>query len=202
MPHDKQKYLTFSELKKREKEGSDYQIHFRLGKSGIAVMAPHGGGIEPGTTEIADALAGHVHSFYSFEGIKRCRNLELHITSKHFDETLGITIAQNSETIVAIHGCKGDERAVYLGGRDLPLIERVKKSLKNADFLVKESPRFPGMSPWNICNRSQFCKGVQLEISAGLRRLMFEDLPRLERKRITKVFVNFVFALKGALALR
>ncbi len=47
-----------------ETKGKDYRIHLRHGKSGILVMAPHGGGIEPGTTEIADAVAGAERSFY------------------------------------------------------------------------------------------------------------------------------------------
>ena len=57
-------------------------------------MAPHGGGIEPGTTEIAEAVAGHEHTFYSFSGVKARGNSVLHITSSRFDEPEGIAIAK------------------------------------------------------------------------------------------------------------
>ena len=46
------KYRNFQELKRHEKEGTDYEICARKGSSGIAVMAPHGGGIEPGTMDM------------------------------------------------------------------------------------------------------------------------------------------------------
>jgi len=77
-----EKYSNFEELKKKEKEGQDYQIQYRQGRTGIAVIAPHGGGIEPGTSEIADRVAGEDHAFYSFEGWKRqgkdCHNTRLY----------------------------------------------------------------------------------------------------------------------------
>jgi len=34
-------------------------------------MAPHGGGIEPGTIDIADAIARSEYTFYAFQGIKK-----------------------------------------------------------------------------------------------------------------------------------
>ena len=187
-------------LRQREKEGEDYRIHVRFGKTGILVMAPHGGGIEPGTTEIADKVAGREHSFYSFEGCKAEKNLNLHMTSRCFDEPAGIRMAEHSETILAIHGCKGDERAVYIGGRDRVLRKKVRQALEKAHFLVRENPKFPGKNPFNICNRSRSGMGVQLEMTSGLRRLMFEDLSRLKRKITTHGFEDFVMSLRGALS--
>lgn len=195
-----EKYHNYRELRKNEKEGKDYQILFRLGGSGIAVMAPHGGGIEPGTSEIADMVAGDDHTFYSFEGLKQKRSLDLHITSRHFDEPLGIRIARSSRTIVAIHGCKERERIIYVGGRDGILKENIKDALTNANFWVQENPSYPGIDPSNICNRSRLEKGVQLEVSMGLRRQMFRDLSRTDRKNTTRLFEEFVSALRGALS--
>lgn len=43
--------------------------------------APHGGGIEPGTSEIADAIGGERGSFYTFGGLKSSGTADLHITS-------------------------------------------------------------------------------------------------------------------------
>ena len=113
------------------------------------LIPPHGGGIEPGTTEIADAVAGNQHIFYSFEGLKDKGNLDLHITSRHFDEPVAIRIAENSDTILALHGCEGNEKVVYIGGRDEILKKRARDALESANILVIESPRFSGKSPLN-----------------------------------------------------
>ena len=45
-------YRNFQQLQENETLGLDYRIRWRDGSSGIVVMAPRGGGIEPGTTEI------------------------------------------------------------------------------------------------------------------------------------------------------
>src|SRR5512146_2632013 len=105
-------YKSFAELSRCEKEGLDYHIRMRLGRSGIAVMAPHGGDIEPGTSELADAIAARDHTFYSFEGARSTENLRLHLTSTRFDEPEGVKVASLSQVIVAIHGCKGKEPMV------------------------------------------------------------------------------------------
>jgi phage replication-related protein YjqB (UPF0714/DUF867 family) len=62
-----EKYNSFSDLSRKETAGVDYHVIQRAGGSGITVMSIHGGAIEPGTTEIADAVAGEMHSFYSKE---------------------------------------------------------------------------------------------------------------------------------------
>lgn len=194
------KYSSYSELKINEREGKDYQIKFRHGASGIAVIAPHGGGIEPGTTEIAEAVAGDGHSFYSFCGLKGRNNGDLHITSVQFDEPVVVRMASKLDTIVAIHGCRGDEEAVYVGGRDWSLRRRFLRVLNDLGVLALEDRRFPGMRPENVCNRSRSGKGVQLEISTGLRRLMFRDLLYRDRSRCTERFASLVSALRGVLA--
>lgn len=193
-------YESFEKLKQKEQEGKDYRIRYRYGTSGILVMAPHGGGIEPGTTEIAYGVAGEEHSFYSFEGLKPHGNLNLHITSRRFDEPIGVNLSKNSEILLVIHGCQGGERAVYIGGRDRMLRERVENSLINANFSVQENPRFPGLHHRNICNRGRSRMGVQLEISMGLRGMMFHNISRIERKLTTKFFDEFLMALRQALS--
>jgi phage replication-related protein YjqB (UPF0714/DUF867 family) len=193
------KYNNYRQLNENETKGRDCLIHFRHAKSGILVMAPHGGGIEPGTTEIADAVAGMEHSFYCFDGVKRLDNWDLHITSRQFDEPIGIDIAKNSQTIVTMHGCKEKGKIIYIGGRDKPLKEKIIKATKLAGFAVKESSRHPGINELNICNRSRTGRGVQLEISMGLRLTMFQDISRMKRKKTTEVFDKFVNAVRSAL---
>ena len=79
-------YKSFKELREREVEGRDYRIRINLKEGCVLVMAPHGGKIEPGTAEIAEAIAGHNYSFYSFEGLKADGNSVLRIESHLFDE--------------------------------------------------------------------------------------------------------------------
>jgi phage replication-related protein YjqB (UPF0714/DUF867 family) len=52
-------------LKRNENDGEDYTILYGEVPSKIAIMAFHGGGIEPGTIDIADYLAGCDYTFYS-----------------------------------------------------------------------------------------------------------------------------------------
>jgi poly-gamma-glutamate hydrolase-like protein len=61
-----------------------------------ALVAPHGGGIEPGTSELADAIAASDLSFYTFEGLKPSGNTDLHITSTRFDEPMCLTLLASS----------------------------------------------------------------------------------------------------------
>jgi phage replication-related protein YjqB (UPF0714/DUF867 family) len=192
-------YRSYRELLEDEAEGEDFRIHWRRGRSGILVMAPHGGGIEPGTTEIADAVAGTDHSFYSFEGIKIRGNAILHVRSGNFDEPIGVRLAAESETVVTIHGCRGMEEHVYIGGRHTHQKEIVREKLLTASFAVLESTRFPGLSRGNICNRCRGGRGVQLEISAGMRRSLFQDISRLRRKEVTAAFDRLVATLRDAL---
>jgi phage replication-related protein YjqB (UPF0714/DUF867 family) len=189
-------YRSYHELKEVEREGRDYRVDFRKKSSSLAILAPHGGDIEPGTSEIADALAGDSHSFYSFEGIKRHKNNHLHISSSLFDEPTGLDVASNAETVITVHGCKGEDNVVYVGGRDMGLKERVIRELDSADFFVRESRRYPGMRKSNLCNRGRSGKGVQVEISFGLRKRMFKSLYRKGRQEPTRIFERFVMALK------
>jgi len=64
------KYANFIELEQNEREGEDYTILLRKSNSNFAIIAPHGGGIELGTIDLADAVASNDHAFYAFKGIK------------------------------------------------------------------------------------------------------------------------------------
>lgn len=81
-------YSNFRYMQQEEQNGFDYVIRCGRSDSKIAVIAPHGGGIEPGTTEIAEAIAGDRYSFYTLEGKKEEGNKRLHIASERFDEDM------------------------------------------------------------------------------------------------------------------
>jgi phage replication-related protein YjqB (UPF0714/DUF867 family) len=139
-------------------------------------MAIHGGGIEPGTTQIGDAIAGRAHTFYSFLGIKERENRKLHIESRRFDEPVAQETAVSAETVLTIHGCRETDATVYIGGRDLHLKAAITEALARLDVPVREDPRHPGTQPDNICNRGRSGRGVQLEFSSGIRQRLFSDL--------------------------
>ncbi len=194
-------YHDFQDLDMHEEEGRDYQILSRFGSSGIAVMAPHGGDIEPGTSELAEAIAGKEHAFYSFEGLKPKGNRNLHLASVSFDESTGVRLAKASETVLTIHGCKKDEPLIFIGGLDDELKSRIRDMLLKRAFPVQKSPNYPGRNPMNICNLGRRDKGVQLEMSSGLRKLLFKDLSRAGRKEKTEDFENLVKAVRDVIGV-
>jgi len=198
---DIDKYTGFKELTRHEIEGVDYVILARKGTSSIAVIAPHGGGIEPGTADIADAVAADRHTFSAFKGIKKTGNAILHITSDRFDEPTALKIAEQARMVITIHGCRGQEERVYVGGRDDAVKKRVINALNRAGFHAEESlkPGLRGKNPENICNRCRTGLGVQIEISKGLRTRMFEGLGKRSIRKKTETFYSFVRVLRDAI---
>jgi phage replication-related protein YjqB (UPF0714/DUF867 family) len=194
------RYQDYGMLRAAEREGVDYRIHVSRGTSGLAVMAPHGGDIEPGTSEIATALATRGHSLYLFEGTKSRGNRYLHLASTRFDEPHAIRVALESETVVTIHGCGEQEVMVLLGGLNVPLVSHVRNSLTSAGFLVESREGLQGVHPDNLCNRGKSGGGVQIELSSGLRKTLFLDLTRSGRRWTTTVFDCFAATLRSALA--
>jgi phage replication-related protein YjqB (UPF0714/DUF867 family) len=78
-------YVGFADLAKHQRRGRDFEILICRLSSRVAVIAPHGGGIERGTSEIARAIAGEDFNVYALEGIKPTGNYKaLHLTSRLF----------------------------------------------------------------------------------------------------------------------
>jgi phage replication-related protein YjqB (UPF0714/DUF867 family) len=194
------RYGSFAELSRHEKEGIDFRITLRSGASGIVAVAPHGGGIEPGTSEIAQAIAAGEHTFYCFDGLNVSGNKRLHLTSTKFDEPTGLSIVKRANTVLAIHGCEEHKVIIYIGGLNMVLRMRITGAIEPAGFAVGEHPGLMGSDPKNICNRGAGGGGVQLEVSSGLRRLMFADLSRRGRENTTPFFHRFVNAVRQAMA--
>ena len=149
------KYSSFIELKKSE-ENTAYKIrHNRGDSSKYLIMAPHGGGIEPGTSELAERIAGQKFMFYSFDGTKKRGNKILHIASERYDEEQAVRMVQDSDIVIAIHGAKGNDKKIYLGGLDKDLKNKLASAIKESGFPVEETniPRgLHGKSHKNICN--------------------------------------------------
>jgi phage replication-related protein YjqB (UPF0714/DUF867 family) len=195
------KYRNFAELAGNEDENADFQIRSRVCHGTPVVIAPHGGGIEPGTSELADAVAGADLSFYAFEGTKRTGNGALHVTSGRFDEPQGIALVAASPRVVALHGENSRNPIVFLGGLDKELGATIRTSLEVERFVVRhcENLNLQGLDKNNICNRGQTGRGVQLELSYGLRSSLFCSLTKRGRQHPTAQFFRFVSAVRSGL---
>ena len=171
-----------------------------VSNSNFLVLAPHGGGIEMGTSELAKAIAGNDLSLYIFAGIRKA-NKDLHITSTRFDEPGCLDLLKRSQTALVVHGCVGKNPVVYIGGRDINLKRRLFNILAMNGYPVQiGTSRYTGMWLKNICNRTFSGKGVQLEITTGMRRQFFEKLQsRKGRKIVNRHFEKFVSIIRIAI---
>lgn len=166
-------FLSFKDLASTYAEGIDYQIHLSAGlKPKIAVVAPHGGAIEFPTSRVAAAIAGREFSFYSFEGIRAADNYAaLHLRSERFDEPRCLKLISGCDNVVTVHGCKGVDQAVLLGGRDKALGVEIATALGvEGIYCNLDGHKFYGTDASNICNRGRSGAGVQLELTSTLRK--------------------------------
>lgn len=203
-------YPDFDALAAAETSGVDYDILLRRETLAFAIVAPHGGGIEGGTSEIADGVAdpaanetaGDRHSFYTFEGLKPIGNSVLHITSTRFNEPMCLTLIGACERVVTIHGEQSTGAIeVFVGGCDKTLGQCVTRGLEADGFEVGVHPSsdLQGLEANNLCNRGTTGAGVQLELSQGARLTMFESLSAEGRKHKKPRFTTFVKAVRRAL---
>lgn len=199
---DKDNYASFSELCSNESEGDDYCVVVRERESSSTIIiAPHGGGIEPATSEIALAIANNDLSSALFEGTKTKGNRILHIASTNFDYPKILNLVRKMPNVIAIHGEKSNNKIVYLGGADIRLGKFIRSSLEANGFSVEEhhKPELQGKSDKNICNRGKNGMGVQLEISSGLRKTFFNSLSAKGRGKPTDSLNVFSFAVREGL---
>lgn len=165
-------YRGYADLAGQQVEGSDYKVHVRANaQSSVAVIAPHGGGIERYTSEIARAIAGDDFNLYVFEGIRPSENYAaLHLTSHRFDEPRCLELLAGCDHVVAIHGCSGEAQQAFVGGLDAGLKAVVAQSMAafGVETLLADHP-FPAIDPMNICNRGRRGVGVQIEMTMPLR---------------------------------
>jgi phage replication-related protein YjqB (UPF0714/DUF867 family) len=165
-------YQCFADLARANAEGTDFRVCVQSRpKSSVAIAAPHGGGIEMGTSEVARSVAGDEFNLYLFEGLRSSGNYTaLHLTSHRFDEPRCLELLAGCDHVLAIHGCSGDAPQVLVGGLDAELKARVAEALSAINVDVRTTNhRFPAREPRNICNRGRRGVGVQVELTTGLR---------------------------------
>ena len=192
------KYGNMAELFAASREGRDYRIHRREAKSNFAIIAPHGGVLEPGTYEIADAIAATRHTFYCFEALTE----GLHVTSHHFDDPACLRLVKQSDYVVTVHGChdskasNGPDRTVAIGGLDTSFGAVIRQELEQSGIAIGHRPELAGVHPLNICNRGSRGMGVQLELTRSLR----DKLMATRSAGTGGLFAGFAAALDRAVA--
>lgn len=161
-------YPDFSRLLRHE---HDFVIDQADRRATTTILAPHGGGIEPHTSDIARLIAGLEYNYFLFNGTKSGDNSVLHITSHRWDHPAGLALVARSLRVIAVHGCRTREAVVIVGGRDIRLGELIVTELEHHRLpaTMASAGRHCGRHQRNICNRGLTGRGVQLEISRPLR---------------------------------
>lgn len=164
---DMDRYRNFRDLAANETE---FQVICHDRKAPVTVVAPHGGRIEPNTSEIAHLIAADDHNLFCFNGRKQGSNRDLHITSHRFDNPQALALVQTASIVLSIHGCSVTRPIIYVGGLDTSLINKTCRQLSMFKINTESNvDRFAGINPKNICNRGLWKKGMQIEISRPLR---------------------------------
>ena len=188
------------------------------------VIAPHGGGIEFGTSELCLAIAGYhpatlavtvntgiTYDYWMFEGLRSKNNSELHVTSTHCDDGVAVSLCAGALNVLAVHGCTpaqaglpDDAEVVLVGGRNSTLKQHLLDEFEAAGLDTIDAAgieQLNGDDPANIVNRTLLGMGGHLELTGPLRQAMFGVNSRRRRSdTTTDVFWAFVAAARRALA--
>jgi phage replication-related protein YjqB (UPF0714/DUF867 family) len=184
------------------------------------VLALHGGGIEPGTSEIALAVAGYhpatfahatdcfgLHDFWIFEGLLSRGNSDLHVTSTHYDEPIALKLVQISKRCLSLHGLSDAiaNGQIQIGGRDTELMNIVLEELTTAGIAaaIATDTGTNGSDAANICNKTTTGAGVQLEMGANYRESLFApgcNTRELRKNNTNADFSKLVTALRRAMS--
>ncbi|MFI7411135.1 poly-gamma-glutamate hydrolase family protein [Streptomyces sp. NPDC049627] len=160
-----------------DKEGTDWMRRFRIGApiqvtdntrntsspvSSTAVIAPHGGGIEAGTSELCMAIAGYTpfdagtdpasaavpgelqRDYWMFEAL--ANSTAQHVTSTHCDDPAALAVCAGNLYAVSLHGFDDTTtKEIIIGGRD----ERLRRNLLAA--FTKYGLTSPAADPgWDV----------------------------------------------------
>ena len=187
------------------------------------ILALHGGGIEPGTSELCLAVAGYhpaslpqippagvTYDYWMLEGVRERDNAELHVTAVGCDDGVAVSLCAGSLNALALHGFQPgppdmseDDQVVLVGGGNTILQDYLLEGLRRAGFDARDAGlhgELDGDAKCNIVNRTLLGMGAQLELSTPLRDAMFAEHSRSRRKHTTtQLFWTFVAVCRDAL---
>lgn len=224
-------YASNSDLYRNRAEGTDFGRRSRrhgafdndpTARGPVAlstVVAPHGGGIEPGTSELCMAIAGYhpatlvatggpTYDYWMLEGLLSTNNSDLHVTTTHCDDATARSLCGGARTVLSLHGCTVSAAdgmgAVLVGGRNTELRDLLIARLDDAGFDAVDATSHPslgGVAAENLTNRGLLGAGAQLEIITPVRNAMFTVNTHSQRKNTTTAtFWSFTAACRTALA--
>ena len=183
------------------------------------IVAPHGGGIEPGTSELCLAVAGYhpatlvptggpTYDYWMLEGLLSTGNDTLHVTTTNCDDAMARSLCGGARTALTLHGCTTAAAdgmgEVLVGGRHAALRGLLIAQLVAGGFGAVDASghaSLAGMAPENLTNRTLLSAGAQLEIVTPVRHAMFGINTREQRRHTTTpTFWAFTSACRTALA--
>ena len=178
-------YRSYHHLLRNETEGVAFRKVIRSTGSRRIVVAPHGGKIEPGTAEVAEAIAGTQLTYYAFIGL-RSRATQLHLSSTRMDDAELLDLVEAAESVLTVHGRAGDDVPLALvGGCDVRTADEIRVSLVASGFAAimagNAYQHLAGTHPHNICNMGRSRKGVQLELTRLLRTQLADSEETMTR---------------------
>lgn len=207
MSYAKDFYPDLETLKKSLAHGRHFQITVLDRGAPVTVVSPHGGFIEPGSSHLAKAVAAEELNFYDFQGLRRKRAKELHVTSTRFRDPLLSVLLERSRMAISIHSM-GPVGAgeIWVGGLNNEAKARVCAELTRQGFQARsDTPRYRGEHPSNFVNLAAE-KGVQIELSQDVMDTLFAKphrafTPGVANPRRTERFDKFVLAIRIALGV-
>ena len=145
------------------------------------ILAPHGGGIEPGTSELCLAVAGYhpanlpqvppagvTYDYWMFEGVRELGNAALHVRSTGCDDGVAVSLCAGSLNALALHGFRRSSRLLRRRagrarrGRQRHLRGYLLDGLGDADFDARDAGghgELDGNATCNIVNRTLRASG-------------------------------------------
>jgi phage replication-related protein YjqB (UPF0714/DUF867 family) len=158
----------------------DTSEFLHLGGS-LGLLAIHGGGIEPGTEEIARFVAQHSGaSLYIYAGRRAAGNISLHRPShgmEHESRPLALRFLSHVRTAISIHGHGRNQKCAYVGGMHQIMVQRfveiARPALPQYEWISDPEiipPGIRGRDPKNIVNLPP-AQGMQLELPRQLRQI-------------------------------
>lgn len=179
-------YTSMTQLERETKEGIDWKKETRDQGNQVLIVAPHGGNIEQGTSELTKLLAQQGgYDYFSFEATRPSNNTQLHVTSTHYDDPTLHQMIEGRAATISIHGAKGDDQIVFLGGAKSDLRDAIQSQLESRGFAVQVPPEYlGGLNEDNFINKNENSTGVQLELTTALRKALFinQDMSTTSRK--------------------